>query len=238
MDKARIINRLAAVHGYRQYLELCAATTGGQYDEVDRRRLSCCRLSYVTPDQHNDGGPIDYRSPDREIGACLARMAQDGFAFDIALVDPWHEYETSWRDLNEAFRLLPAGGTLVVHDCLPDRAELTAPQYTPGAWCGRTFEAYVDFVHSRNDLTFYTVDCDYGCGVIRKKPPVTGLRMRARTALSMLRRLPTRPLRRRWCEAKQQGGDALFAFFLVNRVALLNLISVEEFLARKGTPPA
>ena len=52
MDKARIINRLAAVHGYRQYLELCAATTGGQYDEVDRRRLSCRRLSYVTPDEH------------------------------------------------------------------------------------------------------------------------------------------------------------------------------------------
>jgi hypothetical protein len=229
---------LAAAHGYRFYLELCAATTGHRYGEVDRRRLSCRRLSYLTPDQHKDGGGIDYQSPDREIGDCLARMARDGFAFDIALVDPWHEYGTSWRDLNEAFRLLPAGGTLVVHDCLPDRAELTAPAFTPGEWCGRTFEAYVDFVHSRNDLTFYTVDCDYGCGVIRKKPPVTGLRLRARTGASMLRRLPTRGLRRRWREAKQQGGDALFAFFQAHRVALLNLISVDAFLEKKEVPPS
>ena len=152
-------------------------------------------------------------------------------------VDPWHEYETSWRDLNEAFRLLPAAGTLVVHDCLPDRVELTGPAYRPGSWCGRTFKAYVDFVHGRNDLTFYTVDCDYGCGVIRKKPPATGLRMRARTGASMLRRLPTRRLRRHWRQAKQAGGDDLFAFFQANRVALLNLISAEDFSARAILDP-
>ncbi|WP_141700680.1 class I SAM-dependent methyltransferase [Methyloceanibacter superfactus] len=159
------------------------------------------------------------------------------FAFDIALVDPWHEYGTSWRDLNEAFRLLPAGGTLVVHDCLPDRAEIAGPDYRPGEWCGRTFEAYVDFVHGRNDLTFYTVDCDYGCGVIRKKPPVSALRLRARTARSMLRRLPTRGLRRQWREAKQGSGGELFTFFQANRVALLHLIPADEFAARAMIGP-
>ncbi len=226
------------MHGYRNYLELCAATTGQRYEEIDRRLLSCRRLSYLTSDQHADGLGTDYRSAGREIGACLAQMAQDGFAFDIALVDPWHEYETSWRDLNEAFRLLPEGGRLVVHDCLPTRAEIVEPYYREGVpeWCGVTYQAYVDFVHSRNDLAFYTVDCDYGCGVIRKKPRTGRLGMRARTAASMVRRLPQRRLRRRWLEAKQAGGEEVFAFFLANRAPLLNLISVEAFLAREGAP--
>ena len=178
-NKTRIVNHLAAVHGYRSYLEVCTAGTGFRYAEIDRSRLSCRRLSYLTPDHHADGHGIDYRSTGRDIGACLAQIDQDGFSFDIALVDPWHEYKTSRRDLNEAFRRLPAGGCLVVHDCLPPRAEVAGPVFREGVWCGVTYQAYVDFVHGRNDLAFYTVDCDYGCGVIRKKPRVDWLGARA-----------------------------------------------------------
>jgi hypothetical protein len=232
-NKARIVNRLAEAHGYRRYLEICAAVTGQRYAEIDRQLLSCRRLSYLTPGEHTDGLGTDYRSPDRDIGACLAQLAADGFAFDIALVDPWHEYETSWRDLNEAFRLLPEGGSLVVHDCLPPRAEIVAPYYREGLpeWCGVTYQAYVDFVHGRNDLVFYTVDCDYGCGVIRKKPGTGRRGQRARIAVSQ------RGLRRQWQEAKRAGSAEAFAFFQANRVPLLDLIPVEAFLAREPAPP-
>ncbi len=48
----------------------------------------------------------------------------------------------------------------------------------------------------------------------------------------MLRRLPTRGLRRQWRAAKQGSGDDLFAFFQANRVALLHLIPADEFAAR------
>ena len=37
-----------------------------------------------------------------------------------------------------------------------------------GEWCGVSYQAYVDFISERHDLAVYTVDADYGCGVIRK----------------------------------------------------------------------
>jgi hypothetical protein len=42
------------------------------------------------------------------------------------------------------------------------------PKYIPGEWCGVSYRPYVDFISQRNDLAVYTVDTDYGCGVIRK----------------------------------------------------------------------
>ena len=42
------------------------------------------------------------------------------------------------------------------------------PKYIPGEWCGVSYQPYVDFISQRNDLAVYTVDTDYGCGVIRK----------------------------------------------------------------------
>ena len=168
-NKAHLINHLAEVHGYRHYLELCTLSTGRRYAEIDRSQFQTCfRLMYRCPDDFDDGLPIDYRSTTLDIGECLAKISELGSSFDIALVDSWHEYETSWRDLVEGFLLIREGGTLVVHDCLPPRPEIAVPEYIPGEWCGVGYQAYVDFISQRRDLTVYTVDTDYGCGVIRK----------------------------------------------------------------------
>jgi hypothetical protein len=93
VHKAGIVNRLAVVHGYRHYLELCTRSTGPR-----------------------DGMEVDYLSSDLDISECLDAIRRDNLIFDIALIDPFHEYGTSWRDLDEGFRLIRAGGTLVVHD--------------------------------------------------------------------------------------------------------------------------
>ena len=55
-----------------------------------------------------------------------------------------------------------------MHDCLPPRSEIAVPNYIQGEWCGVSYQAYVDFISQRHDLAVYTVDTDYGCGVIRK----------------------------------------------------------------------
>jgi hypothetical protein len=120
------------------------------------------------PRRFDDGLPTDYRSNTLDIGESLKKISDEDRRFDIALVDSWHEYETSWRDLVEGFRLIRQGGTLVVHDCLPPRSEIAVPNYIQGEWCGVSYQAYVDFISERHDLAVYTVDTDYGCGVIRK----------------------------------------------------------------------
>ena len=106
MNKAQIVNRLAAVHGYRHYLELCTRTTGRQYAEIDLSLLTTCkRLMYRCPDGPGDGMEVDYRSSDLDIAECLSAIRRENQIFDIALIDPFHEYGTSWRDIDEGFML-------------------------------------------------------------------------------------------------------------------------------------
>jgi hypothetical protein len=160
--------------------------------------------------------------------------------YDIILVDPWHAYATSLRDLEEAFALIPQGGTLVVHDCLPPTEDCTNPDgiwdAVAGGWAGVTHRAYVDFVMGRNDLTYYTVDTDWGCGVIRKiggeadpgDLPSSSSETRAQTHEDQRDLVIAR-----W-NAIGVDHRIAYRFLREHRHTLLNLITVDEFLLADG----
>jgi hypothetical protein len=218
--KAEIINFWADVRGYRTYLEISTPTTGGRFAEVDHAKYPTChRLIYRCPRDYADGGDIDFRSAGLDIGGCVKQIKARGLRYDVILVDAFHEYETSLRDLKLALDLVAAGGTVIVHDCDPPHEEVASPHFVAHAWTGVTYRAYLDVVIARDDLTYFTVDTDWGCGVIRKQPsdtpPATS---GARDALIE--------------DWRKIGNDnhAAFAFLRANREALLNLVSVEEFL--------
>jgi hypothetical protein len=122
----------------------------------------------------------------------------------------------------EGFRLIRANGTLVVHDCLPSRQEIAVPKYVPDEWCGVSYQAYVDFISQRYDLAAYTVDTDYGCGVIRKLAEPSP---ESATAASV-------ELLADW---RSKRGDPMeaFAFLQTHKKVLLNLITTDEFFARE-----
>jgi hypothetical protein len=95
------------------------------------------------------------------------------------------------------------------------------PKFTPGLWCGVTYKAYLDFVLARDDLSYYTVDTDYGCGVIRKladdhHPPAPPAGPEHRDPIE------------RW---QRMGGDfeSSFKYFKQNQHHLLKLRSSAEF---------
>ena len=230
LTKSEIVGRLAALNGYRHYLELCSSTTGLFYADVQRSRFDVChRLMYQCPDDFTDGMDVEYRSAGGDIAECLERIRSGGLRYDIILVDPWHDYDTSWRDITEAFALVPDGGTVVVHDCLPpteDSTNLTGiVDPVAGGWAGITYRAYVDFVLGQSNLTFYTVDADWGCGVIRK---VAGTNRRGETDEHRDRVIG------QW---RAIGGDhrAAYRFLRKHAQALLNLISADGFrLASRG----
>ena len=165
-----IVAFLAARRTPARYLELCSSTTGNFYGELDRSIIGTAhRLMYNCPPHFEDGSPIDFRAEGLDSGACIAEIRSRGLRYDVILVDPFHEYETSYRDLCDAFDLIDDGGMLVVHDCLPpDDPTVVAPTFTHGAWWGVTYKAYLDFVGARSDLDYRTIDTDCGCGIIRK----------------------------------------------------------------------
>jgi len=228
--KMEIIAVLAARYGFRRYLELCSSTSGHFYGKVDRKILTTAhRLMYNCPPDFDDGLGIDFRSESFDISQCVAAINRNRFGYDIILVDPWHEYRTSIRDLRLAFDLIAEGGVLVVHDCLPPNHKVAAPEFVPGAWCGVTYKAYLDFVGGRRDLEYCTVDVIYGCGIVRKLNRPWWMRLNPK---STLRRAEHRqPLL--WKQWHEIGNDfdRAYRFFEEHKKELLNLMTADEFLA-------
>jgi hypothetical protein len=194
--KMEIVNFLAEVHGFKRFLEISTGTTGARFGDADKRNFELVhRLAYNIPAGFSDGLPIDFRSETLEIESCVAQMQQGAERYDIILVDPYHDYQSSWRDIETAFRLLTDDGMLVVHDCLPPAGgDLISPVFVPGSWCGLTFVAYVDFLIA-HDVAFQTVDCDFGCGVIAKAPRGGGFPNALRAAWSAARHDPEQALK-------------------------------------------
>ena len=237
-NKASIINRLAEVHAYGAYLEFCTGTTGHRYSEIDTGVLTGRRLLYNCPEDFDDGMKIDYRSFDIDITDCLETIQREGRSFDIALIDPFHDYETSLRDIDVGFSLIREGGTLVVHDCLPREADIAGPEYIDGEWCGVTYQAFIDFVNTRGPLDFYTVDTDYGCGVIRKRGNLKPMEKIGRWASHVRNAIypdAQSELMKQWTES-QDDHNRRFELLQAHDKALLRLISVEDFLATERLP--
>jgi hypothetical protein len=231
LKKTEIIHHLAQQKGYRHYLELCTSTTGDFYREIDKSRfLTCRRLMYNCPGNFDDGLPIDYRCEYLEIEPAFHKLRLTGQSFNICLVDGYHTYDCAPRDLAKAYALLVENGALVVHDCLPPSPEAANPTWVSGEWCGVSYKVFLDFVVNRDDIYYYTIDADYGCGVIVKDSRFSA---RATRLLQRVRRHFADDARaqviRGWLEI---GGDfrRAFEYFNAHKVTLLQLISVEQFL--------
>ena len=82
-----------------------------------------------------------------------------------------------------------------------------------------TYKGYLDFLIDRDDLDYFTVATDLGCGVIRKRRPDTA-------------RTPSRERDLLIDHWRRLGNDfpSAFHFLRAHNVSLLKLISVEEFL--------
>ena len=223
LQKYDVVNALAKKNGYRSYLEICTTSTGGRFWKVDRKQLRVChRLVYRCPERFEDGHDIAYRSADESIDNLLLGDR----AYDVVFVDPWHTFECSMRDLQAGLSVLREDGVMIVHDCCPANKELASPRPVHGPWCGVTYCALVELVLSRPDLTYYTVDTDHGCGVIRK---------RRSDGTPTPRQGPAGKLAEHWRIERSRNAD-MFEFFFTHKRELLNLISVEDFLAMEGVP--
>ena len=237
--KADLINELAAIHGYRSYLEICTPTTGHLYSAIDRARYPIChRLMYrCAMARIRDDLPIDFRSDGMDTTRVVKDMRARKLRYDVILVDPFHEYDSSIRDLHDACALVSPGGTIIVHDCFPREQAFATPQHKEGSWCGVTYKAYLDVVLSGANLNYCTVDVDFGCGIVRPLHGPPALRRMAQKFL--LSALPGKSgnLVRQW-ERTGKDYDAAFHMLQGYSKRLLNLVTLDEFLAgeRAGSP--
>jgi hypothetical protein len=89
LPKAQLINQIAQVRKYSNYLEICTPLTGGYYRDIEHGRFNPChRLMYRCPAEFDDGFPIDFRSPDVAVGTLLNESAARRVRYDVIFVDP------------------------------------------------------------------------------------------------------------------------------------------------------
>lgn len=227
--KTDLVHLISKKLNLLNYLELCTRTTGNYYREIDRTCFRTARrLMYNCPADFDDGLPIDFKVPDFDISTGIRALKTAADRVDICLVDGWHTYDYAIRDLTCAYDLLVDGGVLVVHDCLPASKQSASPTWVSGFWSGVSYRAYLDFVFSRHDLDYCTVNVDHGCGVIFKKRTVNIINEFSSSAAQS-------KLVANWFSI-HDDDKAGYNFFMRNHVALLRLVSARDFTRGLGRP--
>lgn len=149
------------------------------------------------------------------------RTKNDGI--DMAFIDGLHTYEQTLRDIQNTLLLLNKNGFIVVHDCNPTSFAAAYPvkesidevhklvennelKGWEGNWNGDTWKALVHIRIIHPDLEIFTIDTDFGVGVIRKGKGI-----------------PLNDVSLHDLQSKD------FYFLDANRKKLINLISPEEY---------
>ncbi|SKB60075.1 Methyltransferase domain-containing protein [Salegentibacter holothuriorum] len=99
---------------------------------------------------------------------------------DIAFIDGLHTFKASLKDTLNTLSILKEGGTIILHDCLPPHEAAAAPAESyedaykkrdnkwTGQWCGDVWKTIVYLKQKYpNSLDVFTVDEDYGLGVVK-----------------------------------------------------------------------
>jgi len=154
MTRYDVINTLIRKHEYESYLEI------GVGSGECLRHVQCRIKHGIDP----AGSLATYRMSSDEF------FGQNEAAYDIVFIDGLHLAEQASLDIDNSLCILSDGGAVVMHDCLPveewqqsrDRKDPKKP------WTGDVWKAFAELRFSRPDLDVFTIDCDWGCGVILK----------------------------------------------------------------------
>ena len=88
--------------------------------------------------------------------------------YDCIFIDGLHTYEQVKKDIVNSINCLNENGIIFIHDCLPNNVyEQNVPRSTY-IWNGDVWKAIVE-MRTKEDFQTYTINADYGIGVILKK---------------------------------------------------------------------
>lgn len=104
---------------------------------------------------------------------------------DVVFIDGLHEYRQVLRDVKNTLKYLNNTGVIIVHDCNPlnyagaypvkesfdELKELIDEGQIPGwndCWNGDVWKAIVHLRIEHDDLNIFTIDLDWGLGIITK----------------------------------------------------------------------
>ena len=152
MNKTELINYLADHRKYKRYLEI-----GMHAEEDNFKHVRCAHKVRITSGVTGN---------DEEIND--TRLEQTGNKFDVIFIDGIHTEAQVLNDIDLALKYIDAGGTIIIHDCLPPDAwhQRELAEYHPGEnWNGTTWKAVLR-VFNQTIHKCSIIDTDWGCGII------------------------------------------------------------------------
>lgn len=176
------------------------------YLEIGVRRRADMFDHVICPKKHG----VD---PDPEAEADSQLTSDDFFKqhperrFDLIFIDGDHTGQQVERDIENALAALNQGGVILLHDLNPPTAFHAREEFEVDgefpSWNGTSWQGFAAFRKKRSDLEMFVIDTDWGVGFVRVGRQVI-----------------------------YQGPAESFEDLDKNRVELLNLISVRDFLRR------
>lgn len=188
MERTDIIQTLINSIGAKSYLEI------GISNGANFKKIVCENKVCVDPEPLSKA---DYVLTSDEF------FKHNDKTFDVIFIDGLHHADQVYRDIINSLHVLREGGYIVCHDMNPQKEEHQIIPFRGGTWNGDCWKAFASLRRDRSDLEMFTVDTDYGCGIIRKG---------TQEPLDI-----------------NAGDELTYADFDKNRKEWLNLISPEEF---------
>lgn len=155
MTRTDIIQRLIDKYDLKSYLEI------GVFQGENFNKIRCDLKHSIDPEF-----PATFQMTSDEFFSSYPSVT--AHAYSMVFIDGMHTAEQTYKDIDNAFGWL-CPQFIVVHDCNPITKWHTRPpeEYKRGEeWNGDTYKGFIDYKEEHPELTCFTIDADYGCGII------------------------------------------------------------------------
>jgi len=165
-----LINKIIKSNKFENYLEIGVCDPTECFD-----RVICKNKHSVDPGIEFPENPVDFKMTSDEFFFELERGRlglSPSFHWDVIFIDGLHISTQVYKDiLNSLYHLSP-NGYILLHDCNPPSYFMQREDYyidgQQSPWNGTVWKTIYYLRTHRDDLQVFTVDTDWGIGIIRK----------------------------------------------------------------------
>lgn len=160
MYRWEIINREIKLHNYKTYLEV------GVENGFNFKKINSVEKIATDPDPKSAATHIMSSDDFFE-----RNKAQYKKKFDIIFIDGLHHADQVYKDICNSVDVLNEGGTIVLHDMLPENEGMQQVPRVQKVWTGDCWKAFVKWRKENwGSHRSFTIDCDFGVGIIKLAP--------------------------------------------------------------------
>jgi hypothetical protein len=167
-----LINEVISRFGFKNYLEIGVCNPDDCFNQVN------CEVKMgVDPGVEFPDNPVKYQMTSDDFFSRLESGLLDidpGYRWDVVFIDGLHISTQVMIDVQNSLYHLNPNGYIFLHDCNPESYFMQREDYYVDGqqrpWNGTVWKVIYNLRSHRNDLQVFTIDTDWGVGVIRRGP--------------------------------------------------------------------